>query len=189
MILRAMPGEGAGGGFPALVVVSGPPAAGKTAISEVLRTALGFPLVAKDVLKERLGESLGITDPVESRRLGAAVFELMPLLLRELLGAGVSVVAEGNFAVGSPVFDDLPPARVVQVHVTAAPETLHTRLLARGGGRHPVHYDHAAAAEIAARVAREDWEPLPLDGALVRIDTTTWPELGSIVREVEMLLR
>jgi len=173
---------------PALVVVTGPPAAGKTAIAAALRTALGFPLIAKDTLKERLGESLGITDPTESRRLGSAVFELMPVLLRELLGAGASVVAEGNFAVSSPLFDDLPPARVVQVHVTADPDTLRDRLLTRGDGRHPVHYDHAAAAEIAARVARDDWEPLPLDGPLVRVDTTTWPDLDSIVREVERQL-
>lgn len=135
---------------PALVVVTGPPGAGKSAIAEALRTALGFPLVAKDAVKESLGGSLGITEPVESRRLGTAVFELIPLLLRELLAARVSVVVEGNFAVGSPVFDGLPPARVVQVHVTA--------------------------------------DPLPLDGPVVRVDTTTWPELGSIVREVEILI-
>ena len=170
---------------PALVVVTGPPGAGKTAIAEVLRTALGFPLVAKDALKETLGASLGITEPDESRRLGVAVFELMPMLLRELLGAGVSVVAEGNFAVASRVFGGLPDARVVQVHVSADPATLHARLMARGAGRHPVHNDHAAAAEIAARIARDDWAPLPLDGPLVRVDTTTWPDLDSIVREVE----
>ena len=165
--------------------MTGPPAAGKTAIAEALRSALGLPLVAKDALKESLGASLGITEPVESKRLGGAVFDLMPVLLRELLGAGVSLVVEGNFAAGSPVFAGLPPARIVQVHVTAAPDTLHDRLLTRGESRHPVHYDHVAAAEIAARVAREDWEPLPLDGPLVRVDTTTWPELDSIVHEVE----
>lgn len=173
---------------PSLVVVTGPPAAGKTAIAEALRAALGLPLLAKDAFKESLGESLGISEPSASRRLGAAVFDLISILLRELLSAGVSVVAEGNFAVGSPAFDGLPPARVVQVHVSAEPDTLRARLLARGDGRHPVHYDHVAATEIAARIARDDWDPLPLTGALVRVDTTTWPDLDSIVREVETLL-
>ena len=175
--------------LPALVVVAGPPAAGKSAIAEALRTALGFPLVAKDALKESLGESLGVTEPAESKRLGSAVFELMPVLLRELLGAGVSVVTEGNFAVASPVLDDLPPARLVQVHVTADRDTLHERLLTRGAGRHPIHYDHVAAAEIAARIERDDWAPLPLDAPLVLVDTTTtWPDLDWLVREVEMHL-
>lgn len=169
--------------------MTGPPAAGKTAIAEALRTALHFPLIAKDALKESLGASLGITEPAQSKRLGGAVFELMPVLLHELLGAGVSLVAEGNFAVDSPVFDGLPPARVVQVHVTAEPATLRERLLRRGGGRHPVHYDHFAAAEIAARIERDDWEPLPLDAPLVLVDTTTWPELDSIVREVGDAIR
>ncbi len=38
--------------LPSLVVVTGPPAAGKTTIAAELRARLGIPLLAKDTLKE-----------------------------------------------------------------------------------------------------------------------------------------
>ena len=35
-----------------------------------------------------------------------------------------------------------------------------------------MHYDREAANEIAARAAAGEWDPLPLAGVLLRIDTT-----------------
>ena len=58
------------------------------------------------------------------------------------------------------------------MHVSASPATLRARLLDRGAGRHPVHYDREVANEIAARAAAGEWDPLPLAGVLLRIDTT-----------------
>jgi predicted kinase len=150
-----------------------------------LRERLGLPLLAKDAIKETLGEPLGIVDPEPSRRLGIAVFDLLGTLVRELLGAGVSLVAEGNFVPGrTRVFDDLPPTRVVQVHLSAPPDVLRARLHAREESRHPVHYDRVAAAEIHERAAADEWAPLPLDGELIRVDTTTWPGLPALVERV-----
>jgi predicted kinase len=156
---------------PTLIVVSGPPASGKTSVAEKLRERLELPLIAKDALKETLGEELGVTDREDSHRLGAAVFELMRVLVRELLGHGVSLIVEGNFTMQTRVFDSLPPCRIVQVHVTAEPPVLRDRLLDRGE-RHPVHYDREAAGEIAQRADAGEWDPLPLDGPVVQLDTT-----------------
>jgi ribose 1,5-bisphosphokinase PhnN len=136
-----------------------------------LRLWLALPLIAKDTLKETLGAELGITDRQDSHRLGAAVFELMRVLVPELLAHGVSLVAEGNFTMQTRVFDSLPPCRIVQVYVTADPAVLRDRLLERGE-RHPVHYDREAADEIAQRAEAGEWDPLQLDGSLVRVDTT-----------------
>lgn len=112
--------------------------------------------------------------------LGGGVFELMAHVVRDLLRRRVSVVAEGNFADTATIFRDLPPCRIVQVHVTAAPDVLRARLRSRD--RHGVHYDAAAADEIADRAARGDWGPAPLDGELVRVDTTdAFPDVSSIV--------
>ena len=157
-----------------LVLVTGPPGAGKTTIAAALRVQLGYPLIAKDTLKESLGESLGITAPAESKRLGGAVFQVLTLIVRELLAGGVSVIAEGNFTNASSLVVDPPPAEIVQVHVTAAPQILRKRLLERDASRHPVHHDAESADSIAARLAAGEWDPLALPGRLVEIDTSDW---------------
>jgi predicted kinase len=166
---------------PLLIVVTGPPGSGKSTIADRVRARTGLPLVAKDSIKELLGEELDVTTATDSKRLGSAVFRLMGDLMRELLEHGVSLVIEGNFAVGYPLFDDLPPARVIQVHVGAPREVLLERMRTRDAERHPVHYDAEAMDEITARLDRGEWEPLPLEGELIRIDTSGGASVEELV--------
>lgn len=169
---------------PLLVVVTGPPGAGKTTIAESLREELGLPLVAKDALKEALGGELGVTGRDASQRLGGAVYEVLGLVVHELLRAGVSVIAEGNFTAETRFLHDLPPSRVVQVHVTAAPDVLRRRMLERDSARHPVHHDRETADELAARTARGEWAPLRLDGETISIDTSErFPAVAVMLRQ------
>jgi hypothetical protein len=132
-------------------------------------------------LKETLGGALGISGREDSYRLGSAVFELMGDLVRELLATGVSLIVEGNFNERTPIFDGLPPVKIAQVHLSASPDVLRTRLLERDTHRHPVHYDREAAEEIAARAAAGEWPPLELEGSLLQIDTTIWPDLDVVL--------
>jgi predicted kinase len=169
--------------LPRLIVVTGPPASGKTTIARELRTRLGLPLVEKDTLKEALGSELGITDRARSHELGAAVYEVLGIVVKELLTNGVSVIAEANFTLRSTLFDELPPAEIVQIHVTAAPETLRSRLRERHD-RHPVHYDREAADEVTTRAAAGEWPALPLAGRLIEIDTTDWPDLEEVLATI-----
>lgn len=167
------------------MLVTGPPGAGKTGIARGLAEELRLPLLEKDTLKETIGGALGIADRPTSERLGRAVFEVIADVAHDLLRHGVSLVAEGNFTAESRLVTGLPPCRVVQVHVTAAPYVLRGRLLARDTHRHPVHYDAAAADEIADRASSGDWSALPIDGVTVSVDTTDrFPSLQSIAAEV-----
>jgi hypothetical protein len=113
-----------------------------------------------------------VTDREASRRLGRAVFELMGALVRELLAHGVSLIVEGNFTPETRALDALPQCRIVQVHMTASPEVLLARMVDRDPERRPVHYDREVADEVARRAKAGEWDPLPLDGPLLRLDTT-----------------
>ena len=171
------------------MLVTGPPGAGKTGIARGLADGLRLPLLEKDAFKETIGGALGIADRATSQRLGAAIFDVIADVAHDLLRRGVSVIAEGNFTARSRLVADLPSCRVVQVHVSAAPDVLRERLRARDAERHPVHYDAAAADEIAERATRGAWGPLPIDGVTLSLDTTdTFPEMHRIAAEVESAL-
>jgi predicted kinase len=167
--------------LPLLVIVSGPPAAGKTTIAVPLAERLGLPLLAKDALKETLHDTIGGEGRQWSQRLGVATFELMFVVLDELLANGCSVVAEGNFS-RADRFRALPASRVVEVHVTAPPEELRERYRLRAP-RHAVHYDKEVVDEVPRRAAAGEWDPLGV-GETIVVDTTAPVDVEELARRV-----
>ena len=57
---------------PLLIIISGPPCSGKTALGGWLARELGLPLLHRDGFKEALFDSLGWSDLEWSQRLGGA---------------------------------------------------------------------------------------------------------------------
>ena len=178
---RSLPGRDSGNvsslrdaTLPLLVVVTGPPAAGKTRIARVVAEELRLPLIAKDDIKETLFETLGTGDREWSRRLGRATFEVQFRLLRELLAAGCSVIAEGNFN-RTDAFSALPRAHVFQIVCTAERDELLRRFRERTAGRHPGHVDHITIEELGPRLFAHEWRPLALGGELVELNTSAPP--------------
>ncbi len=60
-----------------VLLVTGPPASGKTFGAGVLADRLGLPLIEKDAIKETLFDYLGTGDGRWSQRLGRATFALI----------------------------------------------------------------------------------------------------------------
>ena len=154
-----------------MLVVTGPPAAGKTTIARELAARLRLPLVAKDTIKEALFDGLGAGDLEWSRRLGEATYLALVALVEDSVAAGGSLVLEGNLVRGSEVEKRLAvlPARIVQVHCSAPLEVLIERY--EGRDRHPGHIDTERATALREAVETGRHDPLDLPGETVRLDT------------------
>jgi predicted kinase len=170
---------------PLLVVVTGPPATGKTTLAQRLSRELGLPLVAKDAIKERLYDTVGPGDREWSRRLGRATYALMFHWLAEELGAGRAAVVEANFTGQAvPFFAALPPYRPLQLFCTAPREVVIERYAARS--RHEGHLDDVILEELRAGQHEDQWQPLPLAGELVELDATTVDVAALVARALAL---
>ena len=158
---------------PLLVVVTGPPASGKSTIARDLASALDIPFLSKDELKERLYEEIGSGGDVEER-IEAAALAILYSVAASNLKVGVDVLVESNFDRDS---DTKPlrelPARIVQVHCGGDPGELVERFAERSasGRRHPGHDDDPEdAAEVRRKIESGFWDPLDLPGELIRVE-------------------
>ena len=165
---------------PVVVVVQGPPAAGKTTVARELAALLHLPLVAKDTIKEALFDELGTGDLAWSARLGAATYLVLGALVEESAGTGASLVLEGNFVRGSELEAQLAalPTRIVQVHCSAPLELLLERYASRG--RHPGHLDNERIDALREAVESRKHDPLELPGETIRIDTSGPVDLAAL---------
>jgi len=164
-----------------IVLVTGPPASGKTFVADRLAAHLALPLIAKDRIKETLFDALGSGDANWSRSLGIATFALLYEALERQLEADRPVIVEANFdAVHAPARFaelrrqyDLDP---FEVHCTASPEVLRERYAARAGSRHPGHADAERLDDLGT--FSDDTHPaLDLGGPVEIIDTTDFAEV------------
>ena len=179
-----------------LIVVTGPPCAGKTTLAAQLGRELSLPVIHRDVLKEILFDTLGVKDRAWSREVGGSSYDLLFSFLESLLSAGYPCIAESNFELGRAA-DRLKSLcetygfTAVEVLCTAAPAILRGRYLARleSGERHAGHVDHLNLEAISERWANNQHGSLELGGQSLRVDTTDFgePERDALLKELRSI--
>jgi predicted kinase len=151
----------------ALVLVTGPPASGKTTIARPLARQLGVPLLGKDMIKEALFDALGTGDRAWSRRLGAASYAVLLALASESPGA----VLDANF------YPDHGPGllraceQLIEVFCRCPAAEVERRFIRRAPARHPGHVDHVFDAHLKAMLDG-GIGPLRLGGPVLEVDTS-----------------
>src|SRR5215831_17827192 len=80
------------------VVVSGPPASGKTTLARALAPALGLPLIAKDTIKQALMTVLPVPDVPASRTIGRASVAALLAVAAEAPAAVLDSVWHRSYA-------------------------------------------------------------------------------------------
>jgi predicted kinase len=170
---------------PFVVIVTGPPGAGKSTLAEHLARELGLPLISRDDIKEILFDTLGWSDREWSKKLGQASFELLFHILESHLVAQSSLIVETAFI---PVFHtarflelkERYSFRPIQVHCTADDAVLFERFQARvaSGERHPGHVDHLATYERFVETLQTGrYDVLEIGGSLLQVDSTDWAKV------------
>ena len=167
------------------VVVSGPPASGKSTLAPLLAAALGLPLIAKDTIKDAMMSVLPVPDVETSRQIGrAAVVAMLAVAAESVPGA----VIESNFyrSHAAQSLRRLPGA-VIEVFCRCDQETAATRYAARAGSRHAGHFDRE-------RTPTELWNPEvaePVAGGwpVIEVNTEQPLDVPEIMQRIEYIAR
>ena len=180
-----------------LLIVTGPPCAGKTTLAAQLGRELLMPVIHRDVLKEILFGTLGSKDRAWSREVGGASYDLLFSFLESFLQAGYPCIAESNFEIGRAT-DRLKSLcetynfTPIEILCTADIKTLRERYLARleSGERHAGHVDHLNLDDISERWANERHGSLGLSGQSIQVDTTNFgdPERDLLLKDLQQIL-
>jgi predicted kinase len=163
------------------IVVSGPPASGKSTVAPAIADQLGLPLVAKDTIKDALMSVLPVADVEASRQLGrAAVAAMIAVAAQAPLGAVIESNFYRSFAV--ELLSQLP-GNVVEVFCRCDQAVAAERYRARAGTRHAGHFD-------TVRSADELWndeicEPVAGGWPVLEIDTNQAFDLLTVMRGLD----
>ena len=173
----------AAGGIEArYLVVSGPPASGKTTIARGLADELGWPIVAKDTIKSALRSALPVADVDTSRHVGRAAVMVLLALASEIR-EGAVLEAVWRHDQGRDAVSRLP-GPIVEVFCRCDRPTLEARYATRSrpSGYVPEHRD---PSELWSS---ETFEPVAGGWPVIEVDTAEAVDFLALVDEVREAL-
>ncbi|MDQ2902886.1 MAG: ATP-binding protein [Ktedonobacteraceae bacterium] len=169
---------------PLLIIISGPPGAGKTTLGRYLAQELHLPFLNKDDIKELLFDNLGWSDRPWSRKLGMTSYELLYHFIEVQLRAGGSLITESNF---DPLYagarflslKERYGFEPIQIQCFTEGTVLLERIKARStsGERHPGHEEHIYYHEFVDVLLRGKLDSLDIGGQLLEVDTTDFTKV------------
>ena len=180
---------------PALVVVCGAPASGKTILARRLAEDLALPLLEKDTIKESLADLQEILDREASKKLGVASMNLLYDLASRVLTHGSSVMIEANFDrrfAEDALRRMASSSQVLIVHCEADATIIEDRYRGRSasGERHPVHFDLDALPDLTIGLQRGAYNLTNLGYPSIRVRTDDGyePHYNSIVSTLKFYI-
>jgi predicted kinase len=175
---------------PTLIVVSGPPGSGKTTLAHAIARQVPCPTICRDEIKEGLVHAGGGDEPGRGNSVSPLVFEAFFGVLRLLLSAGVTVVAEAAFQdklwrSGLEPLLEITDIRVV--HCVVDPALARARIARRLADQVATRASHLDRELLEAldsgKLSLESFEPISLLAPSLRVDTTDGydPDLDHVI--------
>lgn len=183
---------------PFVLIITGPPGAGKTILGKKLAEKLGLPFINKDEFKEILFDTLGRDNRHWFEPLDEASFEILFHVLGSILQAGESAVVETAFIPQHHTerflaLRDRYDFDVVQILCDTDDEILFLRFVQRveSGERHPGHADQFTSYGQFTELLRErGYGALGIGGSLLEVDMTDLDtiDVGALILAIKKLV-
>ncbi len=164
---------------PLLVVVSAPPGSGTTTLAHALARAIPCPAISRDEIKEGLVHAEDEYTPAPGDALSYRTLDTFFGVVRFLVDAGVTLVAEASFQhrLWEPgLLPLLDSARVRVVHCRVDAAVARERIARRADetpARRAIHGEYSLLQPFESfKLTFESFEPIALPVPSIEVDTT-----------------